>query len=156
MAGLHAIKDAQGKKEKPMRIFQIFLDGIDKTGKDLIRSYIFYLGKGRYICVARGIASMRVYAKLYDRPYEYDDSTQMDVVNVLLSVDKEDWEIRCKAANETLTDYDREKRLFEEEFIKLEDKGYHVLRFNTSKFTPYAIAKCIIRYMETINGQTQS
>ena len=41
MVSLKPIKDAKGEKEKPMRIFQIFLDGIDKTGKDLIRSYIF-------------------------------------------------------------------------------------------------------------------
>ncbi len=152
MASLRPIVDAQGQTEQPMRYFQIFLDGIDKTGKDLIRSYIFYLGKGRYICVARGIASMRVYAKLYDRPYEYDDTSQTNVVNVLLTVDKEDWEIRCKASNEALTDYDKEKKMFDEAFIDLEDKGYNVLRFNTSKFTPYAIAKMIVKYMEKLNG----
>ena len=151
MVSLKPIKDAKGEKEKPMRIFQIFLDGIDKTGKDLIRSYIFYLGKGRYICVARGIASMRVYSKLYDRPYEYDDTTQQNVVNVLLTVDKEDWKIRCKTSNEALTDYDNETIEFEKEFKALEDKGYHVLRFNTSKFTPYSIAKMIIKYMEKVN-----
>lgn len=152
MADLRPITDAQGKQEKPMRYFQIFLDGIDKTGKDLIRSYIFYLGKGRYICVARGIASMRVYSKLYNRPYEYDETTQMNVVNVLLTVDKEDWEIRCKAANEPLTNYDKETKMFNDEFVELEDKGYDVLRFNTSKFTPYIIAKLIIKHMEKLNG----
>ena len=151
MAELRAITDAQGKAERPMQYYQIFLDGIDKTGKDLIRSYIFYLAKGRYICVARGIASMRVYSRLYNRPYEYDDADQQHVVNVLLNVKKEDWEIRCKTASEPITDYDTEKRLFEEEFNKLEEKGCKVLRFDTSRFTPYVIAKLIVEYMERLN-----
>lgn len=152
MASLRAITNAQGKSEKPMRIFQIFLDGIDKTGKDLIRSYIFYLGKGRYICVARGIVSMQVYAELYDRPYKYDIATQENVLNVLLTVNKEDWEIRCKAANEPLTDYDKESKMFKDKFDELAAKGYNVLRFNTSIITPYNIAKMIINHMEKLNG----
>lgn len=152
MTGLRPIEDAQGVTEQPMQYYQIFLDGIDKTGKDLIRSYIFYLAKGRYICVARGIVSMRVYSKIYKRPYKYYDDLQKNVVNVLLTVDKEDWEIRCKAANEPITDYEKETKEFEKEFFVLEDKGYPVLRFNTSKFTPYAIAKMIVKHMEKING----
>lgn len=151
MASLRPITNVQGKKEKTMRYFQIALDGIDKTGKDLIRSYIFYLGKGRYICNARGIVSMRVYSKIYNRPYLYSDITQKNVLNVLLTVDKEDWEIRCKAANEPLTNYDEETRLFIEEFDKLESKGYNVLRINTSIFTPYQVAKYIIDHMEKMN-----
>lgn len=156
MAELRPIIDAQGKNEQPMRYFQIFLDGIDKTGKDLIRSYIFYLGKGRYICVARGIASMRVYSQLYDRPYLYDDASQQNVMNVLLTVDKEDWVIRCKTSNEPLTDYDKETQMFNEVFDDLERKGYNVLRYNTSTFTPYTIAKMIVNHMEKLNGLQQN
>lgn len=148
---LQAITDAQGDFEKPMHVYQIFLDGIDKTGKDLIRSYIFYLAKGRYICVARGIASMRVYAKLYDRPYQYDDECQKYTVNVLLEVDKDDWEIRCKSSGETLTNYEAERKLFRQEFDTLAEHGCRVLRFNTSKLTPYSIAKLIVKYMESAN-----
>lgn len=155
MADLRAITDIHDEPVCNLKCYQIFLDGIDKTGKDLIRSYIFYLGKGKYICIARGIASMRVYSALYNRPYEYDDACQKNVVNVLLTVDKEDWEVRCKAANEPLTNYEKEKALFEKEFLALEDKGYDVLRFNTSKFTPYVIAKLIIKHMEKINGNNQ-
>lgn len=153
MAALNPILDAQGKPEKPMQYFQIALDGIDKTGKDLIRSYIFYLGKGRYVCNARGIVSMKVYSKIYNRPYLYFDETQKNIVNVLLTVKKEDWEIRCKASNEPFTDYEKESKMFEEEFLKLEDKGYKVLRFNTTKMTPYMIAKLIVEYMEKINAE---
>lgn len=149
---LDAITDAQGKAEKPMKIYQIFLDGIDKTGKDLIRSYIFYLGKGRYICVARGIMSMRVYSKLYDRPYQYEDENQQYALNVMLTVEKEDWKIRCKATNEALTNYEKEQRLFTSEYMQLKSKGYYVKKYNTSKITPYEIAKDIISYMEKING----
>lgn len=152
MASLRPIENAQGRPEEPMRIYQIFLDGIDKTGKDLIRTYIFYLGKGRYICNARGIMSMRVYADLYKRPYEYIDESQKDCLNVLLTVDKEDWEVRCKAANEDMTNYEVETTLFEKEFNKLVKKNYYTLKFDTSHMTPYMIAKQIVEYMEKINA----
>ena len=152
MSSLSPILSVTKSKEKPMKIFQIFLDGIDKTGKDLIRSYIFYLAKGRYICVARGYASMVVYSNLYDRPYEYDMTTQSICLNVLLEVDKDDWEIRCKNSNEPLTNYEAEVIAFRNVFTELEQSGYHTLRFNTSRVTPFSIAKAIIRYMEKING----
>ena len=154
MAALKPIKDAHGKEcKKPMRTYQIFIDGIDKTGKDLIRSYIFYLGKGRYICVARGIMSMQVYSKIYDRKYEYDIEPQKNVMNVLLEVDKEDWEVRCKASNEQLTDYEAETSEFEKAYENLKSKGCNVLKFNTSLNTPYCIAMAILNEMERINGQ---
>src|SRR5574344_1773270 len=121
-------------KEKPMKVYQIFIDGIDKTGKDLVKSYVYYLGKARYICIARGIISMRVYAKLYNRSYKYDAACKKNVLNVLLTVDKEDWEIRCKNTNEPLTDYDKETALFEEEAQALKKKeGCDVISFNTSQ-----------------------
>ena len=153
MAAVKPIKsDSSANVQTKLCIYQIFLDGIDKTGKDLIRSYIFYLGKGKYICVARGIMSMRVYSKLYGRKYEYASEPQKNVLNVLLTVDKQDWEVRCKSTDEKLTDYDKETKMFEQEFYALKDAGYEVIRFNTSLNTPYCIARAILNEMERLNG----
>ena len=157
MTALSPIKsNFSSKEEKPMKVYQIFLDGIDKTGKDLIRSYIYYLSKARYICVARGIMSMRVYAKLYDRPYAYDDECQKNVLNVLLEVDEEDWKIRCKTTNETLTDYAKEKKMFEEEANMLIKNHCNVILFNTSRNTPYDIAKNIVAFANKLNNDAKA
>lgn len=153
MASLKPIDDVKQKEnEKPMKYYQIVLDGIDKTGKDLIRSYIFYLGQGRYICIARGLASMRVYSKLYKRNYQYDEESQKYTVNVLLTVDKDDWTVRCKHVNESLTNYERETQMFNEAFEEMRKQGLKTLGYNTSHRTPYDIAKSILEYMEKLNG----
>lgn len=136
-----------------MKYYQIVIDGIDKSGKDCIKSYIYYLGKAKYICNARGYMSMVVYSDMYNRNYEYDVENQKNIVNILLTVDKEDWEIRCKTTNEPIRNYDKDTALFTNVFSNLLRTGYHVLTFNTSKETPYQIAKQIVDYMEKINNE---
>jgi len=135
-----------------MKVYNIVLDGIDKTGKDTIRQYIYYLQNAKYICTARGYMTMVVYTKLFNRGYKYDITNQEHTVNVLLTADKDDWEIRCKMTKEPSIDYDIHTKEFNEVYNQLKDNGYHTLMFNTSHNTPYEIAKEILKYVNKING----
>lgn len=135
---------------KPFKYYHIVLDGIDKTGKDLVRSYIYYLGKQKFICTARGYMSMVAYSNLNNRGYQYDMSTQTNIVNVLLTVDKEDWLIRCKNTGEKIIDYEKHTAEFRKVFNDLQKAGYEVLLYNTSAMTPYQIAKDIIEILNKI------
>jgi len=136
-----------------MKYYQIALEGIDKTGKDTIREYIFFLGKAKYICRTRGLISAIVYSKLFNRGYEYDTSAQPNVVYIHLVADKEDWQIRCKMTNEKEIDYDTHSKVFAEVCNQFRQQGSIVLKYNTSKQTAYKIAKDIIRVMEELNGE---
>ena len=132
---------------KQFKYYHIVLDGIDKTGKDLVRSYIYYLGKQKFICTARGYMSMVAYSNLNNRGYDYDVSTQKNIVNVLLTVDKEDWLIRCKNTGEKIINYEEHTKAFEDAFKILEKNNMHTLRFNTTHQTPYNIAKLIVQWV---------
>ena len=132
-----------------LNFYCISVEGIDKTGKELIRKYLDILGKHKYVLMDRGIISNVAYAKLWHRPYSYELSVFKDWLFVYLTTDKEDWEVRCKLTNEPKIDYDLNKSIFDEtvnEFVKL---GFQTLTFNTSQMTPYSIAKAIITYMES-------
>lgn len=135
---------------KLLQNYHIVLDGIDKAGKDLVRSYIYYLGKQKFICTARGYMSMVAYSNLNNRGYQYDMSTQKSIVNVLLTVDKEDWLIRCKNTGEKVIDYEKHTSEFHKVFTDLQNAGYEVLLYNTSAMTPYQIAKDIIEKLNEI------
>ena len=46
-------------------------------------------------------------------------------------------------------------KLFNRAYNKLQNAGYKVYRFNTSKQTPYIIAKEIIKILNELNGAKQ-
>ena len=52
-----------------MKMYNIYLDGIDKCGKGSILPYIGPLSNYKYICNVRGVISQIAYSKLYNRPY---------------------------------------------------------------------------------------
>lgn len=143
-----------------LKVFNIELDGIDKCGKDSVRPYVFYLEPGKYLCRARGLISQIAYAKLYKRDIEWDGTDYAkNTLFVLLEVDKQDWEIRCKLTDEPNTGFTYEEMtqafklaLYElkERFNVPEDR---ILVFNTSKHTPYAIADEIKAQLKYLNSQ---
>jgi len=137
--------------EEELRYYEVVLDGIDKTGKDLISHYVFLLSKKRYLCRSRGIMSMIAYNYVYGRPYVYD-LNEKRTLNVLLTVDKEDWKIRCDANNEPLIDFETDSAEFERAYKILNDYGFETLRFDTSAETPYQIAKQIVARMAQLNS----
>lgn len=143
-----------------LKVFNIELDGIDKCGKDSVRPYVFYLEPGKYLCRARGLISQIAYAKLYKRNIEWDGADYAkNALFVLLEVDKQDWEIRCKLTNEPNTGFTYEEmtQAFKLALYELKERfdvpENHILVFNTSEYTPYAIADEIKTHLEYLNNQ---
>lgn len=143
-----------------LKVFNIELDGIDKCGKDSVRPYVFYLEPGKYLCRARGLISQIAYAKLYKRDIEWDGTDYAkNTLFVLLEVDKQDWEIRCKLTNEPNTGFTYEEmtQAFKLALYELKERfdvpENHILVFNTSEYTPYAIADEIKTHLEYLNNQ---
>ena len=143
-----------------LKVFNIELDGIDKCGKDSVRPYVFYLEPGKYLCRARGLISQIAYAKLYKRNIEWDAANYAkNTLFVLLEVDKQDWEIRCKLTNEPNTGFTYEEmtQAFKLALYELKERfdvpENHILVFNTSEYTPYAIADEIKTHLEYLNNQ---
>ena len=134
-----------------MKYYVIYIDGIDKTGKGLIQSYVDRLSGHRFMVKSRGILSMLAYSKLYNRNYTYDLSSQENAVTVLLDVDYDDWLVRCKTTNEPIIDYEAHRYAFERAYDYCKDK-IKIIRYDTSNMTPYNIAKEIIKYMEALNN----
>lgn len=140
--------------ERGLNPYVVVLDGIDKTGKDLIAHYVFELSGKRYIAIPRGIISMIAYDKIYNRGIKYDLEAEKNapVLNVLLTVNKDDWEIRCKVNNEPAIDYDEHHKAFIEATSQLMHAGILVRSYNTSDMTPVNIAKNIVAFMHSINN----
>ena len=143
-----------------LKVFNIELDGIDKCGKDSVRPYVFYLEPGKYLCRARGLISQIAYAKLYKRDILWDgEDYAKSTLFVLLEVDKKDWEIRCKLTNEPNSGFTYEEmtQAFKLALYELKERfnvpENHILVFNTSEYTPYAIADEIKTHLEYLNNQ---
>ena len=143
-----------------LKVFNIELDGIDKCGKDSVRPYVFYLEPGKYLCRARGLISQIAYAKLYKRDIEWNGiDYAKNTLFVLLEVDKQDWEIRCKLTNEPNTGFTYEEmtQAFKLALYELKERfdipENQILVFNTSEYTPYAIADEIKTHLEYLNNQ---
>lgn len=128
--------------------YVIDIEGIDKTGKDLIKHYITQLANYKYVVHSRGILSNMVYAEKYNRDYDYDILYRPIVV--YLHVNEEDRRIRCISTNEPYIDANVDRALFEKYINIIENEGIIVLRFNTSEKTPYIIAKEVINYIENM------
>ena len=131
----------------------VVLDGIDKTGKDLISHYVFELSEKRYLCYARGLMSMIAYNDLFNRPYLYECEKQTGVLNVLLRVKYDDWKIRCKVTDEPSLDFEAHAKAFEKARLELVDAGQFVPIFDTSEYSPYQIAKQIVMIMAKLNRE---
>lgn len=131
----------------------IVFDGIDKSGKDLIRSYIFYMTNGKYTVTCRGMMSLIAYSDLNNRGYVYDTEKERQILTVYITVDKQDWEYRCRVTNEKVQfTYEAHTAAFEKAFKLYLDNGYPILRFNTSTMTPIDIAKAVVAEIEAMNS----
>lgn len=141
-----------------IKIFNVEFDGIDKCGKDSVKPYLFYLEPGKYLSRARGLISQLAYAKMYNRDIEFDATDYVkNTLFVLLLVDKQDWEIRCKLTNEPDTGFSFEQmrsafsnsvnRLYRDFDVPTE----RIMTFNTSHATPFEISKKVCERLEYLN-----
>lgn len=136
-----------------MKYFSICIDGIDKTGKDTLLGFIDLLSNHKYVINVRGMLSQLAFAELFDRKYNYDISTQQYILNVLLTANKEDWEVRCKLTKEPKINYEINCIAFEKAYQLLKENNLPVVRYNTSEMTPFMIAKEIIKYLEKLDEE---
>ena len=134
-------------------ISRIEIEGVDKTGKDLLAGYIDRLSNRRYVVNARGLLSMMVYSDIYNRNYDYQKELEdnKNTLVVYLKADIEDLQIRHKLSNEPKIDIERDMKVFDDYVEVFLEKGIRVLTFDTSKETPYSIAKAVLEYI-TIGG----
>ena len=139
-----------------LKVYNVFIDGIDKCGKDIISSYITYLKDFKYLNKSRGIMSMIAYSEKYHRDYDYDLTNEKHTLNVLLDVDYDDWLIRCKIHKEAAINYYEDVAYFDKAYNKLVENNCPVLRFNTSNTTAYQIATSIIEELERLNKENEN
>lgn len=123
----------------------IQIDGVDKTGKDLISTYVAYLSNHKYVVYPRGLISQEAYSNIYERDYEYDINDYKNTVFIYLFAEVEDLKVRHKMTHEPKIDIERDLQMFNKVAKKYASKVYS---FNTSEMTAYHIAKCIIEIAE--------
>ena len=151
------------------KVFNIEFDGIDKSGKDTIMKQLFSVDPNKYIPKSRGLISQIAYSKLNNRNYSYNiNKGYLDnTLFVYLTVDEDDWKIRCDLTNELAIDKARcdtknNVRLdyslhmnafndaYNEVYNMLENKN-HIMSFNTSEITPYKIIMQVISTLNKLN-----
>lgn len=126
--------------------FFICVEGIDKSNKSLLCSYVWYLSKYKNVQMYdRGMISVLAYADLYNRNVEVDFESEKQFKFVYLTVDKKDWEIKCKLSNEPEIDYEKNLAAFEKAKNIVKQNGYDVREYNVSvDGSMYQIAKKVI------------
>lgn len=136
-----------------MKINKIIIEGVDKVGKDLICNYLNHLSNFKYEVHARGVISHEVYDILYARE-GYERTLDKDTMYVLLTADRKDLDIRFKITDEKeIENLNTHRILFRTIFERMmvdNEHEYH-LEYNTSRLTPYIIAKRILDVVEQIN-----
>lgn len=139
------------------KYYNIVIEGIDKTGKDLLKTYIEKLSNYKYIVTVRGIISQLSHTRIFNREYKYDLPKEDNNIYVYLYVDKEDWQIRCNINNEPKIDYDEFNSQFDRTISSMKDMypNLKILTYDTSKFTPYEIAKDVINKVNNLNKEVE-
>ena len=139
------------------KVFNVEFDGMDKCGKDSIAKQIFAVDPNKYIINVRGIMSQIAYSWLWKREYVYEMSKGYleNTLFVYLTVNEDDWNVRCKISGEheknksrsdveSAIKYKSSNDAFELAYEKLnatlaekQVSDKHILKFNTSEMTPY-------------------
>lgn len=133
----------------------ICIEGIDKTGKDLLKQYIVQMTNHKHTVISRGLMSGIVYSKLANRNFDYALQDWQHCLFVYLTAEKDDLAIRCKLSNEPKRDFDKDKQYFDDIVCKLRQHNMNVVEFNSSRETPYSIALQVIEVAEDIcNNRT--
>lgn len=140
---------------KNMKIHCVALDGIDKAGKSTLVKYLAQLSNFTLTILDRGPLTNIVWNKIKNRDINYDMEMWKNCIFVRLSVDKHDWEIRCRIHNEPPMplSYEEMNKAYDVEFETFKNRGFHVLEFNTTEMTQYKIAEKIIEYLNSINKE---
>lgn len=125
----------------------IQIDGVDKTGKDLILNYVNELSNHKYVIQSRGLISQIAYSKKFKRHYKYSFDDYKNTLFIYLVADPKDLQIRHRLTNEPRIDILSDIELFDN-VVNEYSKKYSIFKFNTSIETPYEIALEIIKLAE--------
>lgn len=154
-----------------MKIFNVEFDGIDKTGKDYIANQMKSVSPNIYCVKSRGLMSQIAYGKLYNRNIEYEVTNGYieNTLFILLTVDEDDWNVRCDLSgehekNKYRTDledevkYESNSKVFVDTYNDLKSKysPSHFMRFNTSEITPIKIIKEVVKRLEKLNEEEKN
>ena len=153
------------------KVFNVEFDGMDKCGKDSIAKQIFAVDPNKYIINVRGIMSQIAYSWLWKREYVYEMSKGYleNTLFVYLTVNEDDWNVRCKLSGEheknkkrtdveSAIEYKTSNDAFEHanEVLKQAFDNYgvsdkHILKLNTSEMTPYQIILKVVERLNELN-----
>lgn len=138
-----------------LKYYNVVIEGIDKTGKDLLKRYIERLSNYKYMVTSRGIISQISHTRIFDRDYEYELSNEENNIYIYLFVEKDDWEIRCKLTNEPIINYHTFTNHFESTVKDIEHlyPNINIFYYNSSLMTPYVIAKEVITRLDKLNDE---
>lgn len=125
------------------------IEGMDKTGKDTIASYIGLLSNYKYTINVRGILTQIVYNDKFNRNNDY--VLPYIPFIVFLDVDNTDHAVRCSITKEPKINIDKDREVYHAYIDELRKIGATVLEYNTSEMTPIQIAKDVISYLNTID-----
>lgn len=126
------------------------IDGVDKTGKNMIHEYIAQLSNHKYVITDRGILTQLAYADKFNRHYEYDLNWFKNNVIIFLTADVADLKVRCFITREKPFDIEQDLLLFEKWKQRLIENEFIVLEYNTSEMTPYQVALDVIEKVSEI------
>lgn len=137
-----------------MKHWMIIIEGIDKTGKDLLVQYIQQLSNYKYTPYSRGIVSLMSYTHKYNRKYEYDLESIItkNWVFVYLDYDIDDIKIRHKITGHNYEELEDDYLLFEQNLAKIKKIGCPVYTYNVSQETYINIAKDIVKKLEELEN----
>lgn len=133
-----------------LKYFCISVDGMPYSGKTTVCQYLQKFTK-KYMVVDNGLLKSATISRcLYNSEFDYARCNQTVVV-YLLSV-KEDWNARCNNS-QLESQYDQLVEEMNKTAQLFENNGVKILVYNTSKYTPYLIAKDIIKQIDDLNQQ---
>lgn len=135
-----------------LKYFCISVDGMPYSGKSTICKYLQKFTK-KYMVIDSGLIKSATIARcMYNSEFDYSKCNQTVIV-YLLAV-KEDWNARCdnpqleQQYDKLVDEMNKTAQLFEDNKVK-------ILIYNTSKYTPYLIAKDILMQLDKLNQQNE-
>jgi len=133
----------------------IHIDGVDRTGKDTIKSALIKSSKGNYLVHVRSFISQLVYAKIYNRRIDTQffiknavDASKRGEIFIVLKASTDELEKRFEKTNEQdlpVSDIDKHKKVFNIVIEQLRKKGVKIYEVNSDKDV-----KVILREIEAI------
>ena len=157
MKDLPTIEDVKEAVElddgKLLQYYTVSFDGLDKTGKSTMVPYLARMSNFTLNILDRGPITNIVWNKIQGRHVCYDVDMWKKTLFVRLTVNKEDWEIRCKVHNEAdmPKSFEEMTAEYDEVFSQFKEYGFQVMEFNTSEMTEFQIATEIMKKLEELN-----